>query len=80
MHYPHHHVDETADGDCDAIDLMPDLVEVLAVGICTFNYSPDPDEPPRPHGEPCHQICDYCRAHAEYLISIAGQYAVNGES
>ena len=64
----------------EPIDILPDIDEALALGICTFNYSPDPDEPPRPHGEPCQQICDYCRAHAEYLVEIIQQYEVGGES
>lgn len=35
------------------VDMLPDIAEALAVGICTFNYSFDPDAPPRPHGEAC---------------------------
>lgn len=62
------------------VDILPDVVEALAVGVCTFNYSPDPDEPPRPHGEPCQQICGYCLAHAEYLLEILDEYEVEGES
>lgn len=64
----------------DEIDTLPDIADALAVGICTFNYSPDPDAPPRPHGEACQQICDYCRAHAEYLIEIMEDYEVRGEA
>lgn len=63
-----------------SVDFLPDVVEALAVGVCTFNYSPNPDEPPRPHGEPCQQICDYCRAQAEYLVAILSDYQVEGES
>lgn len=64
----------------EPVDILPDVVEALAVGICTFNYSPDLDEPPRPHGEACQQVCDYCRAHAEYLLEILQDYEVGGES
>lgn len=66
--------------DLDEIDTLPDIADALALGICVFNYSPDPDEPPRPHGEPCQQICDYCRAHAAYLIEIMSDYEVRGEA
>ena len=62
------------------VDTLPDIAEALAVGICTFNFTPDPDAPPRPHGEACQQICGYCRAHAEYLVEIMSDYEVRGEA
>jgi len=62
------------------VDTLPDIAEALAVGICTFSYSHNPDEPPRSHGEACQQICDYCRAHADYLIEIMSDYEVGGEA
>lgn len=64
----------------EPVDILPDVVEALAVGVCTFNYSPDPDEPPRPHGEACQQICEYCLAHAEFLLEILRDYEIGGES
>lgn len=64
----------------ETVDILPDIAEALAVGVCTFNYTPDPDEPQRPHGHPCEQLCDYCRAHAEYLLQIMEQFRIEGES
>lgn len=64
----------------EPVDILPDIAEALALGVCTFNFSPDLDEPPRPHGHPCEQICDYCRAHAEYLLQQLEQFEIQGES